>query len=348
MLIIFLLAFIRAVAIESAALPLSTQGQCQSLPDEPALLEDASPANYTMTSATALGDEIDDRLMPIYRIRPDVIVCSSSTYMTVVRMMVAYSIRGYLESVENQTFSFPDYANLIIAVHSEGSALQIRHIVLGLYRTVKMMTLQKRWNFLGVDLYWFQRPGPTGRSKVGDIVIAPEPLPQLPLSLGSEVMENVTTMTQRSLALTETDIFSNLTTQSLNGTAYSKSLDTADWEVVCAFRDTRLLPQAMFMALLTAFVRISPFPATRSVQPFTSTNTVGGKTKLTIDLYQPHQDPGHFQYFNVALMLGQIPERVWAEGKFQEVDFTFKVGGFPVGKGSLENWRTTSAASEEA
>ena len=341
--VVLLFALVYALLVRSAVLPISTPDQCQALPFEPETSLDLIQLNSSSNSLSAFqGDVIDLRMGCVYRVYRDIGVCPTSVYMTVVKIMLLLSVRGYLDSMEMENYRIPGYTDVMISIMPEGNALQVRHVILGLYKAVRMMTEQNHWKQVMAQLIWQEvavRP-----REVGQIIILNSTMPILTGAAG----EDYTTVTERSLPSTQGQILSNLSAEPLNGSAISTSLDAQDWELETNYRGARILPHTMFMALNTAFVRIAPFRASNAVVPFVSNNAIAGKTKLTIDQFDSSQDPNYFQYHNVALLLGELANRAFSERKFQEVDFVFKVGGQPVGKGSLERVTRGSVASEKA
>ena len=344
--LLILLFLVRALAVGSSAIPAPTQAACQilDLSTESSSFNVLQPNATINAAATSVGDQIDDRLKPIYTIRPDVRLCGTSAYLTVLKAMMTLSSQPYLQRYPGGRFAYEDYNNLELLISSEGALLQYRHAILGLYRTIRTMTEKKRMNMLRATLYWVETAA-RAPQEVGTIDIFPKPLPS-PLEGGT--LYNPSNLTGGSISLTNDLGLSNLTTFSSNVSVASLPLQVKDYEVVYSFRETLLPATAMFMAACTAVVYVAPFSAFDTVQPFTSTNGVGGRTKISIEPYRAGQPQGYFQYHNVAMLMGEIAEHMLNERSFKELDFVFKIGGDPVGKGSIENVRTTSGVLEEA
>lgn len=328
-----LLILLCLFAINSIALAVPPQAQCQDVFSNEGSSDLALPMVNTtpVSSKVLLGDMIDERLKPVYTIDPTNRLCATSAYMVVLKTMSQLSIHAWQDKCFEGLFAFDDYANVKVLIKSHNWALKFRHAILGLYQTMKIMTEKKSFIFVVAELFWEETP--QARSlRVGDITIYPDPLP---VTLGDGGARDVSTLAQNGRMLTQDYGNTTSTSSGINGSGTMVCLQAGDWDVKYNFRGVLIPPSAMYMALTTAMVHISQFPATDTVQPFTSRNDVSGRTILKIKPVQSRQLPELFQYYNVALLLTDIGRKMLAERKFEEVDFVFELGGIPAGKGSL-------------
>ena len=104
-------------------------------------------------SADLSGDEIDDRLKPIYQIYPGVALNQRSLFMTVLKVMILLSAHDYIYPYPGGIFSFKDYKNIKLEIGSEHASMQYRFAILGLYRTMRMCVEKGHSNALVAELF---------------------------------------------------------------------------------------------------------------------------------------------------------------------------------------------------
>ena len=326
-----------------------------SIDQQPGKSTDPQPSNVSTITTTSTSPstiltlgygsdppEIDQRLLAIFEIHQEISLPGTSIYMNMLRTLVQLSGHDYLSRFNGGTYSSQSYQTTKLEIRSEGSALQYRHAILGLWRTARMMAEDHGFKDTLASLNWIER---RKMNKVGSIAVTRVPSA---LSLGSIHSANLNTSSTVAQNLPPTLDPSSPSARGANGTDPVTPSNTHSFQVKAELQGTTLTPHAVFITIYTTLVHVAAFSAARIVQNFTVRYDATG-TELVVQHYGvPRSAPPFFTYYDVARMLGVVPKYMLNQARFQDVTFVLEIDGVPVGQGFLRKKGASSAAAKRA
>ena len=259
---------------------------------------------------------------------------SLSTYMTALLAMIAISAENFAAYFAGGEYTYKDYGDVQINIWSANSPtdpLKACHAIYGLQAALYSISINDAWYETSITLYW-SRDGT--KIPVGCIKIS------LPIG-GSNL----------TLGLANTTLGSGMQPYLLrppNSTGViQQDIDTFENVRVTIspiFGGETLTLQEIFLTLMPAVTIIAQHATAQLVEPFNIQDTTLDTEFEYQAIVPPRTEPPYFQYAYAALALRILPKAMLRTWELEDVEFTVKVDGIPVGVGFLRGPEDPSAS----
>ncbi len=292
---------------------------------------DASPtSNQTVNDSSMIPKEFNAKFhQDLTRA-----IHALSTYMTVLLAMIAISAEDFAAYYAGGEFSFKDYGDVRINISSANSPtdpLQARHAIYGLQVAIYSISTMDAWYETSITLYW-SRDGI--KLPVGYIEIA-QVIGESNLTLG---LANTTQGSGIQPHLLRLPNSTDLVEQEID------TFENARITISATFGGETLTLQEIFLTLMPAVTIIAQDSVASLVEPFNIRGTTIDSEFECQAVVPPRTEPPYFLYAYAAIALRILPKAMFQAGKLEDVEFTVKVDGIPVGMGFLRRTEDPSAS----
>lgn len=268
-----------------------------------------------------------------------------STYMSILKAMIALSIKEFDSTYDGGTFLFRDYSDVRILVRSSlipTAPLQYRHVLYGLYEAMKCICERDSWFDTVITLYW---RGPSGAPAIVGII-------QITRWPSSDTGAANTTLVlpaapQDSSTLPHFADQDNITSPYDESIVDNESHFRHQLSIIPVFRGEALTLPEIFVTLVSTIVAIAVNPATDRLRPFRCRDRT---TNVHFDYkpaYPRRESPPYLTYKYGVKALVLVPKVMFQQNRFQEVGFMVKVDGIDIGGGFLEKDYSISSSLAE-
>ena len=306
-------------------------------------LFDLSNTNATVTgndydptnNASSLGTSVDKHFRTVIDNFPDVRISGKSTYMSILKAMIALSYGEGTHAYAGETFSFRDYTNVKIRITRatpSSSTLQYRYAIWGLFKAAQYLTSTNVFTCIIVSLYWDGSGVPV---QVGTIEILPDPLPDIASSTKLRRLMRIGQQAETPSNFSDMANFASIENKETDLTAPGKFI------VFLELQGQILSIKEVFMTLFLGLLHIASFRTDHIVHDFVVRDSLT-RTELRYENYgAPRTSPPLFTYHAAARALAHVPKFMFAQSRFEAVTFVLEIGGTPVGTGYLKKFSTT-------
>ena len=185
---------------------------------------------------------------------------------------------------------------------------------------------------------------------MGNILIYPDPLPDLSAEQSNQTHEFTDSQIMQTLPLVPLlPLNVSYVTATGSDDHTASSLPAArDIQFTCEFGGTKLPCSAIFMTLYASLIHIASALAGQAAQqPFTARYEMAG-TEMVIKAYDESRAPlPTFRYKDIAQLFESLARYMIDKIRFEDFTFVWKIAGVPVGRGELRKYSGIAAVGFE-